>query len=274
MIKSPIKYTGGKSRLLPSILPLIQSGVDVKGSFVDLFCGSLTVSMNVNAESYVCNDTNEHLMNFYNVDKLALLNFASTLFKESNNDKERYLKIRKSFNEPIECGVYTDNINKAMKAAQFYYLNKHCFNGLYRVNSKGEFNVPFGSYKSININKTGLDELFKFLNRPNVDMIKKDFRQVEVRDSVVYCDPPYVPLTTDFKYSKNGFNLDDQQDLVDYAIKASQNGCTVFISNHDTDITRELYSGASDLTEINVTRTVSGDNNGRGKVKELLVRYG
>ena len=263
--KSPLKYTGGKYRLLPTLIPLLQQAIDnsENKTFVDLFSGSMVVSLNINADKFIINDMNKHVIDFYNDcrDEHKIDDILS-IMKESNNSKEFYYKVRDAF-------------NVSPNSKLFYYLNKHCFNGLHRVNSKGHFNVSFGKYKKVNANVDGLKLINNFMNKNDIELSNNDFSDVDIPDgSVIYCDPPYLPLTSDFKYSKNGFSLEDQKRLVELIkYKVSERGCKAFISNHDTSITRELYNSAKSITEVSVRRSVSCIGDERVKAKELMARF-
>ena len=163
------------------------------------------------------------------------------------------------------------------RSLYFLYLNRHGFNGLCRYNKSGGFNVPFGSYKKPYFPEA---EMWYFSEKAQkatfvCETYQQTFQRVE-QGSVVYCDPPYAPLSTTANftsYAGQGFSLDDQAALADIAEKtAKERGIPVLISNHDTTLTRRLYLGA-ELSVVKVKRTISRNTGSRNKVDELLALF-
>ena len=199
-IKSPLKWAGGKSRILNNIFTYVPKDTT---RLIEPFFGGGSVGLNINCPEIIINDSNEILMNFWesiqsNSDKF--IEEVSKIFIGENNTSSKFYELRTEFNST------TDTFRKSVL---FLYLNKHCFNGLCRFNSKGEFNVPFGKYKSIN---APIDEIKNVSKRIIFyTLLNKDFRHVfelVEEGTVVYCDPPYVPLskTANFSdYGKEGF---------------------------------------------------------------------
>lgn len=155
-------------------------------------------------------------------------------------------------------------------------MNKHCFNGLCRYNTKGGFNVAFGKYESPQFPE---DALLFFLNKSKIAEFQiADFRTTmskAQKGDVVYCDPPYVPLTETANftnYAAGGFNKKDHEDLASMASDLQDRGIPVLISNHDTEWVRNLYASAK-IIEFEVTRTISVDGSTRRKAKELLAFF-
>lgn len=265
MNKSFLKWAGNKYRVLSHILPLVS----VPDVFIEPFAGSLSVTLNVKANLYIVNDFNEDLISLYSfiLNDDSFIKDCENYFKDKNTE-EFYYSCRKEFNE-------TDD--KRIKAMMFVYLNRHCFNGLTRYNKSGQFNVPFGKYKTPYFPQKELQEFKNILSDRNVKMYSGDFDNGELysnatSESVVYFDPPYLPLTSTANfsdYATGGFSYDDQVRLRDRAIKLAEQGIKVIISNHDTPVARELYSSAT-LLSINVSRTIAANKNSREKVKELL----
>src|SRR5262249_42476911 len=154
-------------------------------------------------------------------------------------------------------------------ASLFVYLNRHCFNGLCRYNKKGAFNTPFGRYDKVYFPAS---EMAAFAERlETAELRQMDFREAlsgTKPGDVIYCDPPYVPLTPTASftnYAAGGFSEKDQQDLQELAVEASERGAVVLLSNHDTPFTRELYRGATQLVPMMVSRTISCDGQNRNK---------
>jgi DNA adenine methylase len=156
-------------------------------------------------------------------------------------------------------------------------LNKHGFNGLCRYNKSGKFNVPIGtSTKPKNFPVQQILDFHDKFNNYGVQLSSSNF--IEVFESVnqqdnvlIYCDPPYVPLTSDFNYTADGFGIDQQLQLRDLAKESKH---TVIISNHWTPVTEQLYSDADEIVVFDVQRTISCKGSDRKKVQECIVVYG
>jgi len=221
-MKSPIKWVGGKSKLVP----LISSNAADLGSIVEPFCGSAALTLSNEPEVAVLNDSNEELINFYRVvrdDPEILIALAGIL----EYDKRMYYAVRRTTQDWAPA-----------QAARFLYLNRTGFNGLYRVNNKGGFNVPFGKYNNPRIVFEGrIRSLSDYLNKDSVILSSVDFEEVFIPDgSVVYCDPPYHKVFT--KYTKRDFDEPNQERLESWASRLK---CSVIVSNSDNPFIRRLY---------------------------------
>lgn len=268
LIKPFLKWAGGKYRIIDRILRELPQGLRL----VEPFAGSCAVYLNSPAKSAFICDINSDLVALYlhiQRDGKHFIEFCQSFFTPENNTKERYLEIREEFN------ASSDN---TFRAACLLYLNRHAFNGLVRYNAAGAFNVPFGKYKKPYF---PLKEMLAFYNRANAvetEFARRDFRDVFLnlrQGDVVYCDPPYVPLskTSSFTaYSGNGFSYQDQLDLAGLAGEAQKKGIFVLLSNHDTELTRNLYSKA-EIKMFNVQRLISCNGSKRVAVPELLAIY-
>lgn len=265
--KTFLKWAGNKTRLMPILRLHIGGG----NRLVEPFMGSGAIFLETNFSSYYLNDVNPDLIGLYNNLKNntdALLQELDSLFDGTHAAETEFYNLRKEFN--------TLQSSDIRKSALFVYLNRHAFNGLCRYNSKGEFNVPFGRYKTVYFPK---EELLNFAEKSqNITFVCSDFtdvlQQVQSGD-VVYCDPPYVPLspTANFTaYAQSGFTYDQQKKLAEEAKRLTSIGATVIISNHDTAVTRELYKDA-EIHELEVQRFVSGKAESRGKAKELIAIF-
>lgn len=262
-----LKWAGGKSRLVSTLTPLLGEGQRL----VEPFVGSGAVFMGTNYPRYLLCDSNPDLISLYTTLQQRpeeLLQAARQLFVAKNNDASAYYSFRHEFNE-----LTTENIRRS---ALFVYLNKHAFNGLCRYNSRGAFNVPFGKYDSPKLPER---ELTLFAQKSQLAEFKcLDFAQtydlIQAGD-VVYCDPPYVPLsvTANFtSYTKGAFTIAHQGELAAYALKAAKRGIKTVISNHDTELTRQLYQTAQ-VVGIDVRRSISSKSETRGSTKELLAVF-
>lgn len=238
---------------------------------VEPFVGAGSVFLNTDYERYVLADINSDLINLYNIVKECVnqvVEDSRKLFDENNNQEQIYYKLRTEFNESKD---------RYRRALLFLYLNRHCYNGLCRYNLSGEFNVPFGRYKQPYFPEA---ELYCFAEKAKratffCENYEQTMRKAQA-GSVVYCDPPYAPLsaTANFTaYHTNSFNIYDQQALAILAQEvAEQQGIPVLISNHDTELTREWYREAA-LMVVKGRRTISRNVTGRTKVNELLALY-
>lgn len=262
-----LKWPGGKFKLLDKIRNKLDSG----NRLVEPFVGSGAVFLNSGFKKHLLADTNPDLINLYlQVQKDdAFSTYCESFFTEKNNNEDRYYDFRRQFNTTTDVRV---------KSALFLYLNRHCYNGLCRYNSKHEFNTPFGRYKKPYFPKKELIAFHKaaksarFIHASFVETMKK-----AKKGDVVYCDPPYVPLSktacfTD--YFSGGFAWKEQIELTEWAGKLARKGIPVIISNHNTDNTRALYKNAGAKTErFMVRRTISCNTSNRGKVEELLAVF-
>ncbi len=261
-----LKWAGGKFRVLKQILPRLPRGQRL----IEPFAGSAAVFLNARYEENLVNDINADLISVYRAiqrDAAGFIDRAGAYFQPENNDKDVFYGIRQEFNE-------SDDPER--RAVLFIYLNRHCFNGLTRYNSKGGFNVPFGRYRAPKLPRRAL-EIFS-AKAAQATFTTDDFRTAFLNaraGDVIYADPPYVPLTdTAFftNYSGNGFDLKDQEDLADLARRTTARGIPVLISNHDTKLTRKLYQGA-DITTFGVHRHISCKADGRKAAQELLALF-
>ncbi|WP_099609526.1 Dam family site-specific DNA-(adenine-N6)-methyltransferase [Vibrio coralliilyticus] len=262
-----LKWAGGKYGLVEDIQRYLPEG----RKLVEPFVGAGSVFLNTDYEQYLLADINPDLINLYNLLKEspeAYISEAKRWFVPENNRKEAYLSIRAQFNA-------TDDV--MYRSLAFLYMNRFGFNGLCRYNKKGGFNVPFGSYKKPYFPEAELEFFAKKARKATFvcESYTDTFKRAR-KGSVVYCDPPYAPLsnTANFtSYAGNGFTLDDQAALADVAERAAkERHIPVLISNHDTTLTRRLYHGA-ELNVVKVKRTISRNGAGRNKVDELLALF-
>ena len=262
MIKSPIKWAGGKTRVMPRLLKHLPKA----DCLIEPFVGSGTVFMNTEYRRYVLCDSNRALINFLRAlreDPERLILVARNVFRNGNNEGS-YYEERKLFNHlswDDECAE-----DCAVRwAASFLYLNRHCFNGLYRTNADGGFNVPFGRYKQPYFPEAEMRLFAEKARDTRAIFLCNDFRTSipyiakNRPDSVIYCDPPYIPASKTANFTAYGkpFTLDDHRALVATLIDAHhQHGARSVISNSDTPETREIYSDFN-LHAFSVRRSVS-----------------
>lgn len=268
MVEPILKWAGGKRNLIPEILNLFP--VDFKERpYHEPFIGGGAVFFKIRPKFGSINDVNSHLMIFYNVvrDKPREL---ITKASQYPYDEKTYYKLRDRFNQP--------NITDTERAALLLYLNKTAYNGLYRVNSKGEFNVPFGRYINPTIvNKKRILTASKILN--SVEHFNEDFSYVLDKANegdLCYFDPPYQPIskTANFtSYSDQGFDLRDQKHLRDLCIELDTKRVLFVLSNSYATPVRKLYTNINDfkIKIVQANRIISSKASTRGAVNEILV---
>lgn len=265
-MKPFLKWAGGKYKIIGHI----AAHLPTRACLIEPFVGSGAVFLNTDFDAYVLADTNADLINLYKkvqADGRAFARYASSLFVPENNEEEAYYARRAEFNETQDAD---------RKAALFVYLNRHCFNGLCRYNAQGKFNVPFGRYTKPTFPTAEVLNFHEKSKRATFHVA--DFRETMEKASascVVYCDPPYAPLTptANFSsYTEKGFGQKDQEDLAKLAAALKAKDIPVVISNHDTRFTREIYARAK-ITSFDVQRFISSDGKNRDKAAEILAVY-
>ena len=262
-----LKWAGGKSKLVP----ILSEHLGSEGRLVEPFVGSGAVFMGTDFNDYLLCDSNPDLIGLFNNLKnnpKELIKQVRDVFTEEFNTEDFFYKLRAEFNSLNSCDL--------RKSVLFVYLNKHAFNGLCRYNSKGFFNVPYGRYSSPT---APIKEMELFSAKcSKAEFICCDFTKTfEMLRSgdVVYCDPPYVPLSSSSNftaYSKGAFNDESQVSLAKLAELSKKNKIKVVISNHDTEFTRQIYSTA-ELHQLEVHRSISSKSSTRGKVNELIAVF-
>ncbi|NLL43988.1 MAG: Dam family site-specific DNA-(adenine-N6)-methyltransferase [Firmicutes bacterium] len=251
-LKPILKWAGGKRWLVPYLKPLWSPFRELR--LVEPFCGGLAVTLGLEPDTALVNDINPHLINFYRWVKDGL-----KISIPLENDEKLFYQHRERFNELVESGQACSK-----EAAELlYYLNRTCFNGLYRVNSKGLFNVPFGKYKTINYIRdfTAYSETFS-----QWEFSCSDFEELELAENdFVYADPPYDVEFT--KYAKDDFKWEDQVRLAEWLAKHSG---PVVLSNQATERIVRLYKKFGfDIQLLEAPRRISC-NGDRTPAMEVL----
>ncbi|VAW97307.1 Methyl-directed repair DNA adenine methylase [hydrothermal vent metagenome] len=262
-----LKWAGNKYHVLSHIEEILPHGKRL----IEPFAGSAAVFLNTNYSRYIIADNNSDLINLYNFlkeDGADFIKKCRRMFTARNNNEALYYKYREEFNR-------SKNIER--KAILFLYFNRHGYNGLCRYNLKGGFNVPFGRYTNpyfpekemLFFHKKSQKALFKHADFSNI------MNKARSGD-VIYCDPPYVPLSKSANftsYSTNGFKNTQQIQLAEIAKQLSNKGISVLISNHNTSFTQQSYSSALAIKQFNVRRFISCKGSQRNKVAELLALF-
>lgn len=291
-VKPFVKWAGGKGSLLSQLnkyYPLELKNGKIE-CYIEPFVGGgavlIDILQNYKVKEAYAFDINENLINSYNIIKNnvnELIHNLKILEKEylsieKEARKEYFYNIRKQYNS------YKLNKDEKslQKAVEFIFLNRTCFNGLYRVNKNGDFNVPMGNYKNPTIcdeeNLIALSELIK-----NVEFQCKDYTTSQnyiKKNTFVYFDPPYRPLniTSGFtSYTKEDFNDEDQKELALFYKELSNNNVKVMLSNSNPKNTNKedcffdnIYKGFN-INEVYAKRMINANSNGRGEISELLI---
>ena len=265
-IRPFLKWAGNKYRIIDRIKKELPKGKRL----IEPFAGSAAVFLNTDYEHYIINDNNPDLIHLYNILKKEGSSFIKKCryyFSPRFNNEEQYYKIRQKFNK-------TSDISK--RAVLFVYLNRHGYNGLCRYNLKGGYNVPFGRYKSPYFPEK---EMLAFhAKAKKAKFVLSSFESIiqsAKNGDVIYCDPPYVPLSPSANftsYSTGGFNMDKQQQLADLANETAKKGISILISNHNTEFTRKAYAQAQ-IKNFHVQRFISCNGKKRGTAGELLALF-
>ena len=233
--------------------------------YFEPFIGGGAVFFHLNPLNAHISDVNEELFQTYRVVRDKVESLIKDLGRYVNTE-EYFYQVR--LQKPSD-------LSDIEVASRFIFLNHTCFNGLYRVNRRGQFNAPFGFYKNPMIqNELGLRGASKALQ--GVDIQCCDFEEALVgakHNDFVYLDPPYIPLTptSNFtSYSSGGFNIGDQERLAKLVGKLGLRGCKIMLSNSDTPLTRKLYEGFK-IVSVKARRAINSDSTKRGPVSEVLV---
>ena len=265
-----VKWVGGKRQLLDALQPLFPQSFD---TYCEPFLGGGAVLFHLQPNKAIVNDANEELINVYNVIKNQLDRLLAELRKYENTP-EFYYSIRDLDRNPSKY----IKLSEVKRAARILYLNKTCFNGLYRVNGSGEFNVPFGKYKNPNIvNEECLTAVHDYLNTADIQMYSTDFAHCLhnlPNNTFVYLDPPYDPVSTTSNftgYAKGGFDRDEQERLCLVCNNLNKQGIRFMLSNSATPFIKELYSNFN-ITVVKAKRAVNSIGSKRGEVDEVVIR--
>lgn len=273
LIKPIVKWAGGKRQLINEIERFIPEHYS---TYYEPFVGGGALLFHIQPNKAVINDVNEELMNLYTIVKDNVDELIKDLEKHENT-KEYYYKMRELDRDKERYSKLT-NIERA---SRIHFLNKTCFNGMFRVNQQGEFNVPFGRYTNPDIiNKATLKAVSKYFNKSNIKLLNCDFEEALKgirKGSFVYFDPPYDPISDSSSftgYAKGGFDREEQKRLKKLCDKLNDRGVKFLLSNSTTEFILELYKDYS-LEIIQARRVINSNPDLRGEVDEVLVRnYG
>ena len=270
ILLSPIlKWVGGKRQLLNDIMPLVPT----RGTYVEPFLGGGAVLFAHQPKKAIVNDYNFELMNVYQVVKNNPEQLIQLLqIHCANNSEDYFYEIR----ELDRTEEYTE-LSQIEKAARILYLNKTCFNGLYRVNSSGYFNSPYGKYKNPNIvNAPVIRAMSKYFNENEITLLQGDYKEVlkkAKKGNFVYLDPPYMPISSSANftgYTENGFGYKQQEELKQECDKLKNNGILFVQSNSDCHEIRQLYKDYT-IRTVQAKRVINSNSAKRGEINEVLI---
>lgn len=275
IILAPIlKWVGGKRQLLNEITPLIPKRIT---TYVEPFLGGGAVLFNLQPKKAIINDFNKDLINVYRVVRDSPQELLDILKKhDKNNCEDYYYEIR-----ALDRFENYNKISNLEKAARIIYLNKTCYNGLFRVNQAGQFNSPYGKYRNPNIvNGPVILAMSNYFNDNNIKIMEGDYREAlkNIRKGAfVYFDPPYMPISSSSSftgYTENGFNKKDQEELKIECDKLNDRGINFMLSNSAHPYILELYKDY-EINIVKARRSINSKGNKRGEINEVLVRnYG
>lgn len=270
LVAPVVKWVGGKRQLLPKITPLLPKRIT---TYCEPFFGGGALLFSRQPSTAYINDINSELINLYEVIRDQVEPLITSL-ENHKNDSEYFYNMRNLDRDKDEY-LLLSNIERASRVL---FLNKTCYNGLFRVNSSGEFNSPFGHYKNPNIvNAPTLRAVSNYLNTANIIFSTGDYETVLEglpKGSFVYLDPPYDPVsdTANFTgYTRGGFGRDEQIRLRECCDDLDRRGIKFMLSNSATNFIKEQYRNYN-ITIVQAKRAINSNAAKRGEVDEVVVR--
>lgn len=266
-----VKWAGGKRQIIDKLKKYVPDEFD---TYYEPFVGGGALLFELSPKKAVINDSNMELMNVYkclcDLDKFKKMCSVLNHY-ETQHSEEFYYEIR---NKDRNKASY-NRLSDYTKAARTIYLNKACFNGLYRVNSKNEFNVPFGKKLKINTYEgSNLITVSNYLTMNDIKILSVDFEEAvstAKKGDFVYFDPPYDSDTNTFNsYTEEGFNKDEQRRLAKVFKELDVRGVYVMLSNHNTVLINELYKDYN-IHLIEAKRNINANGSKRGNVEEVII---
>ncbi len=264
-----LKWAGGKRQLLSQIKPHIPKQFK---RYFEPFVGGGALLFDLKPQRAVINDVNAEISNVYQVIRDDVDALIQDLEQHQNNP-DYFYALRALDRQPDFI-----HYSALKRASRVLYLNKTCFNGLYRVNQSGQFNVPFGRYKNPNIvNADNLRHVSLFLRRHQVKILNEDFSHAVKgmrKEDFVYFDPPYDPLSDSASftsYAAGDFGREQQRQLQQLCCRLDERGCRFLLSNSATDFIKDLYQDFS-ISTVQAKRSINSNRKGRGQIAEVLVK--
>lgn len=268
-----VKWAGGKRQLLPQIKERMPEKYN---NYYEPFVGGGAVTFELMPKNALINDINRALINAYkqicNASE-AFLKAVKKLDAEMWEDgKEYYYSLREHYNDKLVKAEYDVEL-----AALFVFMNKHCFNGLYRVNGKGLFNVPYNNSRRTSVDEKSIMDISKYLQ--DVTITDGDFEDACVAASkcdFVFIDSPYAPLNpTSFEsYTKEGFDIESHKRLAKFYDELTARGCYCMLTNHNTELINELYGNKGyKMDVVSVKRMINSDASNRVGEEVIICNY-
>ena len=268
-----VKWAGGKRQLLPQIKERMPEKYN---NYFEPFVGGGAVLFELLPSSALINDINKALINAYrqicNVPE-AFINAVNRLDTEMWEDgKKYYYSLRERFNDKLMKSEYDVEL-----AALFVFINKHCFNGLYRVNGKGLFNVPYNNNRKASVDEKAILNVSKYLQ--GVTIVDGDFEeacQEAKKGDFVFIDSPYAPLNpTSFEsYTKEGFDIESHKRLANLYDELTDRGCFCMLTNHNTELINKLYGNKGyTIDVVSVKRMINSDASNRVGEEVIICNY-
>jgi DNA adenine methylase len=270
-----LKWAGGKRQLLPILREYIPKNFS-STTYFEPFVGAGAFLFDLQPKKAFINDANKELINCYQTIKNKpdeLLELTREYQKDIS--KERFYELRE-----LDRKSDFNSLSDVERAARIIYLNKTCFNGLFRVNSQGQFNVPYGDNKNpIVADEVVIGAVSKYLNENNIQITNQDFEESisnAKKGNFIYFDPPYDPISDSSSftgYDLSGFGKNEQRRLRNLCDRLVKRGCKVLLSNSATDFIKELYSNEEyySIIEVAATRSINSVGASRGKINEVLI---
>lgn len=273
LVAPVLKWVGGKRQLISEIDSLIPKSIS---TYVEPFVGGGAVLFHLQPKKAIINDFNKELMNVYQVIKDNPDGLLEVLKKHKElNSEDYFYKIRS-----LDRSDDYENLSNEERAGRIIYLNKTCYNGLFRVNRAGFFNTPYGRYKNPSIvNEVTIKAMSKYFNSANIKFLTGDYKEALKglrRGSFVYFDPPYMPISSSSNftgYTEIGFDYEKQVELRDECLKLHNKGVKFIQSNSYTPEILELYSDSSvfNIKIVQAKRNINSQSDKRGEISEVLI---
>lgn len=273
LVAPALKWVGGKRQLISEIEPLIPKKIS---TYVEPFIGGGAILFHLQPKKAIINDYNKELMNVYKVIKDDPDGLIEVLKRHKELHSEEYFYEVRSLDRSEDY----ENMTDVEKAGRIIYLNKTCYNGLFRVNRAGFFNTPYGKYKNPSIvNEVTIRAISNYFNSANIKFLTGDYKEALKglrRGAFVYFDPPYMPISTSSSftgYTEHGFDYEKQVELRDECLKLHKKGIKFLQSNSYSPEILELYADEDvfDIELVQARRSVNSQSDKRGEIAEVLI---
>lgn len=268
-----VKWAGGKRQLLPQIKERMPEKYN---NYIEPFVGGGAVVFGLLPENALINDINEALINAYRQicnEPDMFLKVINKLDQEMWEDgKKYYYSLREHYNDKLMKAEYDVEL-----AALFVFINKHCFNGLYRVNGKGLFNVPYNNSRRSSVDESVIMEVSEYLQ--GITIMNGDFQEISAsakKGDFIFLDSPYAPLNpTSFEsYTKEGFDIESHRRLSKFYDELTAKGCYCMLTNHNTKLINELYGNKGyKIDVVSVKRMINSDASNRVGEEVIICNY-